>query len=71
MQSPARVFTRTHILQRVWGFDFDPTTNVVDVCVQRIRRKIDIGEADSCIESIRGVGYSFRKPKTQASTPNE
>ena len=67
MQSPGRVFTRTHILQRVWGFDFDPTTNVVDVCVQRIRRKIDIGE-DSCIESIRGVGYSFRKPKNQAST---
>jgi two-component system, OmpR family, response regulator len=68
MQVPQRVFTRTHLLQRVWGFDFDPATNVVDVCVQRIRRKIDVPGTASCIESIRGVGYSFRKP---AVTRNE
>lgn len=60
MQAPGRVFTRTHLLQRVWGFNFDPVTNVVDVCVQRIRRKVDTPEAESLIESIRGVGYSFR-----------
>jgi two-component system OmpR family response regulator len=60
MQAPSRVFTRTHLLQRVWGFDFDPATNVVDACIKRIRRKIDTAESDSHIESIRGVGYSFR-----------
>ncbi|MDF5732562.1 MAG: response regulator transcription factor [Rhizonema sp. PD38] len=62
MRSPGRVFTRTQILEHVWGYDFNPNTNVVDVCIQRIRKKIDpIDEAD-CIESIRGVGYRFRKP---------
>ncbi len=63
MQIPERVFTRTHLLQRVWGFDFESAANVVDVCIQRIRRKIDIPGTESCIGSIRGVGYSFRKPK--------
>jgi two-component system OmpR family response regulator len=63
MQIPERVFTRAHLLQRVWGFDFDPATNVVDGCIQRIRRKIDIPGTASCIESIQGVGYAFRKPK--------
>lgn len=66
MRSPGRVFTRTQILEHVWGYDFDPSTNVVDVCIQRIRKKIaTIGarvEGDSLIESVRGVGYRFRKP---------
>lgn len=62
MRSPGRVFTRTQILEHVWGYDFNPNTNVVDVCIQRIRKKIDpIAEA-VWIESIRGVGYRFRKP---------
>jgi DNA-binding response OmpR family regulator len=72
MRSPGRVLTRTQILEHVWGYDFDPSTNVVDVCIQRIRKKIAsiaagaasaAGEAvDSPIESVRGVGYRFRKP---------
>ena len=66
MRSPGRVFTRTQILEHVWGYDFDPSTNVVDVCIQRIRKKIaSIGGAahgESPIESVRGVGYRFRKP---------
>ena len=62
MRSPGRVFTRTQILEHVWGYDFDPSTNVVDVCIQRIRKKIDaIGHGESPIESVRGVGYRFRK----------
>lgn len=65
MRSPGRVFTRTQILEHVWDYDFDPSTNVVDVCIQRIRKKIaSIGvqaEGDSPIESVRGVGYRFRK----------
>ncbi len=66
MRSPGRVFTRTQILEHVWGYDFDPSTNVVDVCIQRIRKKIASIAADeeSPIESVRGVGYRFRKPGT-------
>lgn len=67
MRSPGRVFTRTQILEHVWGYDFDPSTNVVDVCIQRIRKKIasiNPGIEDhSPIESVRGVGYRFRKPE--------
>ena len=62
MRSPGRVFTRTQILEHVWGYDFDPSTNVVDVCIQRIRKKIGADDdGDSPIESVRGVGYRFRK----------
>lgn len=62
MRSPGRVFTRTQILEHVWGYDFNPNTNVVDVCIQRIRKKIDPIDQAVWIESIRGVGYRFRKP---------
>lgn len=66
MRSPGRVLTRTQILEHVWGYDFNPSTNVVDVCIQRIRKKIDaIGGAD-WLESVRGVGYRFRKPESSA-----
>lgn len=61
MRSPGRVFTRTQILEHVWGYDFNPTTNVVDVCVQRIRKKLEPIEGSSWIESVRGVGYRFRQ----------
>ncbi len=65
MRSPGRVLTRTQILEHVWDYDFDPSTNVVDVCIQRIRKKmasigVDAG-GESPIESVRGVGYRFRK----------
>ncbi|MEH1877235.1 response regulator transcription factor [Nostoc sp.] len=62
MRSAGRVFTRTQILEHVWGYDFNPNTNVVDVCIQRIRKKIDPIDEAGLIESIRGVGYRFRKP---------
>jgi len=61
MRSPGRVFTRTQILEHVWGYDFNPTTNVVDVCVQRIRKKLDPIGGSSWLESVRGVGYRFRQ----------
>jgi DNA-binding response OmpR family regulator len=62
MRSPGRVFTRTQILEHVWGYDFDPSTNLVDVCIQRIRKKIGVDDdGNSPIESVRGVGYRFKK----------
>ena len=64
MRTPGSVFSRSQILEHVWGYDFDPTTNVVDVCVKRIRAKLAElagGEAEaSPIESVRGTGYRFR-----------
>jgi len=61
MRSPGRVFTRIQILEHVWGYDFDPQTNLVDVYVQRVRRKILDDADDALIETVRGTGYRFRK----------
>ena len=61
MRSPGRVYTRTQILEHVWGYDFDPNTNLVDVCVQRLRKKVDAENDDALIETIRGVGYRMKK----------
>lgn len=66
MRSPGRVLTRTQILEHVWGYDFNPNTNVVDVCVQRIRKKIDPIGGSGWLESVRGVGYRFRQPESQS-----
>jgi two-component system OmpR family response regulator len=60
MRSPTRVFTRTQILEHVWGYYFDPQTNVVDVCVQRVRKKLHDTD-EGFIETVRGVGYRFNK----------
>lgn len=66
MRSAGQVFTRSQILEHMWGYDFDPSTNVVDVCIKRIRSKMaelqTPGEAVSSIESVRGTGYRFRAP---------
>jgi DNA-binding response OmpR family regulator len=62
MRSPGRVFTRTQILEHVWGYDFDPQTNVVDVYVRRLRSKVDVKPNTPLIETVRGVGYRMIKP---------
>jgi two-component system, OmpR family, response regulator len=62
MRSPGRVFTRTQILEHVWGYDFDPQTNVVDVYVRRLRSKIDVKPDAPLIETVRGVGYRMIRP---------
>lgn len=61
MRSPNRVFTRTQLLERVWGYDFDPETNVVDVAVRRLRKKIGDNGDPAVIESVRGVGYRLAR----------
>ena len=59
LRSPGRVLTRTQILEHVWSYDFDPQTNLVDVYVRRLRKKIrDDGDL---IQTVRGVGYRIRK----------
>lgn len=61
MRTPGRVFTRTQLLERVWGYDFDPQTNLVDVNIQRLRKKIDASAEAPLLETVRGVGYRMRK----------
>jgi DNA-binding response OmpR family regulator len=57
MRSPGRVFTRTQLCQQVWEYHFDSETNLVDVYIQRLRRKVDDGEETKLIQTVRGVGY--------------
>jgi DNA-binding response OmpR family regulator len=64
MRSPGQVFTRSQIHERVWEYHFDPGTNLVDVYIQRLRRKIDDGEPLKLIQTVRGVGYCV-KPDEQ------
>lgn len=58
MRAPGTVVTRTQIIEHVWEYRFDPGTNLVDVYIQRLRRKIDDGEDSRLIQTVRGVGYS-------------
>jgi len=61
MRNAGRVVSKTMILERVWGYSFDPQTNVVDVLVCRLRNKVDKNFAEKMIHTIRGVGYVLKK----------
>src|SRR5207237_10643877 len=58
-----QVVSRAMLLQHVWDLHYDPTTNVIDVYVGRVRRKIDSGQAYPLIHTIRGVGFCLRAPE--------
>jgi DNA-binding response OmpR family regulator len=60
MRNTDRVLSKTMILEHVWGYHFDPQTNVVDVLVSRLRSKIDRDFERKLIHTIRGVGYVLR-----------
>ena len=62
MRAPDRVLTRTQILEQVWGYHFDPGTNLVDVYIRRLRSKIDFEGEIPLIETLRGVGYRMQDP---------
>ena len=60
MRHPGQVLTRQQILDAVWGIDFDANSNVVDVYVSYLRRKLDRSNEPSVIETVRGAGYRVR-----------
>ncbi|MFQ5520215.1 MAG: heavy metal response regulator transcription factor [Candidatus Methylomirabilia bacterium] len=60
MRNPGRVLTRTMIAERVWDYNFDTTTNVIDVYVNYLRKKIDAGQGPKLIHTVRGVGYVLK-----------
>jgi two-component system OmpR family response regulator len=57
-----RVVSRAMLLQHVWDLHFDPSTNIIDVYVGRVRRKVDDQQAYPLIHTIRGIGYCLRAP---------
>ena len=63
MRSPGRVFTRAQLCQHVWEYHFDPESNLVDVYINRLRRKIDDGETTKLIQTVRGAGYRIEDAK--------
>ena len=58
MRNPDQVLSRGQLLERVWGLDFDPNSNVVDVFVRALRTKIGAER----IQTVRGMGYRLRVP---------
>ncbi len=60
MSNPGTLFSRERILSNVWGMNMDPLTNIVDVYIGKLRKKIDPNEGDSLIETVRGMGYRLR-----------
>jgi DNA-binding response OmpR family regulator len=62
MHNPTRVLTRTHILSNVWKYDLDPGTNVVDVYIGYLRRKLNRQELEPLIHTVRGSGYRLLNP---------
>jgi len=62
MRRPNVVVTRTMIEEHAWDYDFDSLSNLVDVYMRRLRRKIDNEGEDSLIQTVRGAGYRLRTP---------
>lgn len=60
MRHPGQVLTRQQLLDAVWGFGFESASNVVDVYVRYLRRKLDGPDGPSAIETVRGAGYRVR-----------
>ena len=57
LRHQGQVVTRTMLLERVWDYHFDPGTNVIDVHVSRLRKKLDDGSQKSLLHTVRGAGY--------------
>ena len=60
MRNPGRVLTRTMIAEHVWDYSFDTSTNVIDVYVNYLRKKVDAGREPRLLHTIRGVGYVLK-----------
>lgn len=63
MRSPGRTFTRAQICEHVWNYHFDPGTNLVDVYVQHLRKKLGSEADPPIIETVRSVGYRIPEEK--------
>ncbi len=71
LRHPDRVLSRSNILEHVWDFAYDGTSNVVDVYVRYLREKIDRPFGRSSIETVRGAGYVLRSPGNDTLPPDD
>jgi two-component system response regulator MprA len=62
LRNPRQVLTRALIFERVWGYDFGPSSNSLEVYVGYLRRKLEAGGEPRLIHTVRGVGYVLREP---------
>lgn len=62
LQHPRQVLTRTQIFERVWGYDFGPGSNSLEVYVGYLRRKLEADGEPRLLQTVRGVGYVLREP---------
>lgn len=62
MRSAGRVCSRMAILEKVWDYDFDPGTNLVDVYIRRLREKLDPDSEPKLLHTVRGMGYLIKEP---------
>ena len=63
MRNAGQILTRTMILEHVWGYDFDTSSNIIDVHINRLRMKIDKDSPSKLIHTIKGVGYVLKNEK--------
>ncbi len=61
LRNPRQVLTRSIIFERVWGYDFGPSSNSLDVYIGYLRRKTEVGGRSRLIHTVRGVGYALRE----------
>src|SRR6266478_446939 len=61
MRAAGRICGRMSIIEKVWDYDFDPGTNLVDVYIKRLREKIDEGFEPKLLHTVRGVGYTLKE----------
>ena len=64
MRHTGRVMSRTLITEYAWDYHFDPGTNIVDVVINRLRKKVDSGHAQKLVHTVRGVGYVVKAEMT-------
>ena len=62
LRNPRQVLTRSLIFERVWGYDFGPTSNSLDVYVGYLRRKLEADSEPRLLQTVRGLGYVLREP---------
>ena len=63
MRANGRVLSRTYISEKAWDDNYDPLSNVIDVYVARLRRKVDQGDETPLLETVRGAGYRIAAPR--------
>jgi len=64
------VVRRTTLLEKVWDMHFDPESNVVDVHVGNVRRKLQKAAGENLIQTVRGVGFTLRRERSPAEVPD-